>query len=299
MGKGVAKYGFKSGILPTARSILKHPTIKQTSLLDKANAPKPKGVNGLGYAEGIKHPIDSKRVQDPIKFIDVEEVIAKTVPEPISREMKDLTPQQMRRFKRAELRRDYLSQAFRHEEERLLKREEKLKEREELIAKERVKKLEAINRKKQSDLTIPSLDHLVRQPLMRQRTKEENELLAMKRKYNREMIEFKAKERKLERLIDLYYITDELIVNEEQLMKKLDKIFVTHNNIYMSSDIQRKDVIENKIGDALFGSVNEHLGLPALKDFISGEAERFAGRVTETNEHLIHDQKTESDKILP
>ena len=79
MGKGAAKYGYKSGILPSTRRILKNPTVNQTGILERVKEAKPKGINGVGYAKGIKHPKGSHRNPPPLKFIDVEEVIYNTV----------------------------------------------------------------------------------------------------------------------------------------------------------------------------------------------------------------------------
>lgn len=306
MGKGVAKYGFKSGVLPTARSILKSPTTRQTTLVEKAKQPLPKGEDGIGYAEGIMHPIKSRRDPKPVKFIDVEQVISRSVPEPQTIKGSTNSAIQATKAKHAELRRKYLAEALRNEENYLLKREQLLNKRAEIAAKEREEEMKKIDLKKSSDLTIPSLEHIINQPLVRQRTKEETKLMKLKRNYNREMIAFKAKERKLEKLLELYYEADQYIVTEEQLLKNIDAIFdetrfaANANTFLELKNNAKKNSLEQKIGDELFGTVKTiHPGLPLVKDFLSGEAVHFNAEIKTENDRVLQEKKNNIDNILP
>lgn len=283
MGKAVAKYGYKSGILPVTRNILKKPTTMQLDLIAKSKAPKPKGSQGEGYADGVQHPVGSRRSPPKVEFIDVKHLIEKTVPK-TTKEIQIHTAKQRDRLERAQLRQRYLTEAFQNEESRILKRDELIKKKKEIEKLEHERELKLINQKKSSDLTIPSLEHIINQPIMRQRTPEEKKLLDMKRKYNRDLVEYKAKETKLRKLLELYYVSDEFIVTEEQLMKKLDNL-IPLRKLSMSEET-RKTNIENKLGDELFGSINGKPGLPVIKEYLSNEAESFAERVRIQNEEL-------------
>ncbi|CAB4252339.1 similar to Saccharomyces cerevisiae YOR158W PET123 Mitochondrial ribosomal protein of the small subunit [Maudiozyma barnettii] len=305
MGKGIAKYGFKSGILPVTRNILKHPTVRQTNLVNKAKEPLPKGENGLGYAEGIQHPAKSRREPKPATFINIEDVISKSIPAPQSLKSAGSEIQETK-MKKAQLRRKYLADALHKEEEYLLKREELLAKREIIEAKEREEEMKKINLTKSSDLTIPSLEHIINQPLMRHRTPEETELMKLKRIYNREFIEFKAKERKLEKLLELYYEADQYIVTEEQLLKNIDAIFdetrfsTNTNTFFDLKNNTKKNNLERKIGDELFGTVNTvHPGLPMVKDFLNGEAVKFDNEIKVENNKILEERQKNVDNILP
>lgn len=281
MGKGIAKYGYKSGILPVTRSILKKPTTKQLDLIAKSKAAQPKGPRGEGYADGVQHPPKSSRVPPAPEFIDVETLIKNTVP----RSHKNLqinTVEQRQKLERAQLRQRYLEEAFRNEENRILRRDELIQRRKEIEKLEHERELKLINQKKSSDLTVPSLEHIINQPLMRQRTEEEKKLLDMKRKYNRDLVEFKSRENKIRKLLELYYVADEFIVTEEQLMKKLDNLIPIRK--LPISEETRKNNIENKLGDELFGSINGKPGLPMIKEYLNNEAEDFAERIRQQNE---------------
>lgn len=304
MGKGLAKHGFKSGVLPVTRSILKNPTTKQESIVAKVNAPQPKGPKGVGYAEGVAHPRNSHREPSPVKFLDVEELIQNTAAAPAGVKPA-VTPQQQTKLRKAELRRQYLSEAFRQEEARLISLGKLMEEKKEALEQERKAEISLLNQSKSSDLTIPTLEGILEGPLMRQRTPEEKKLHRMKRKYNRELMEFKAKERKLEDLLHLYHVSDEFIVTEEQLLKKIDEAFANEGSDVLrtrlsmgASRIRSRN--ESNIGDALFGTLGagEHLGLPPVKEFLSGEMTNFAHKVDLKTSQLMAQKKADADTIL-
>ncbi|QLG72763.1 hypothetical protein HG535_0D04720 [Zygotorulaspora mrakii] len=304
MGKGAAKHGFKSGVLPITRSILKKPTVLQESIVAKAKAPKPKGIDGVGYAEGVKHPKGSHREPSPVKFIDVEDLIAKTSAPPSSIRSV-VSPQQEKKLRMAELRRKFLSEAFRNEESRLLKLEQTMKQRAQALQEEKSNELALLNESRSSDLTIPTLESIIKEPLMRQRTPEEKEVLAMKRKYNREMIQFKSNERKLEKLLELYHVSSEFIVTEEQLLEKIDEAFNNEGSDVLrtklslgTSRIRARN--ENKLGDALFGTIGdgEHVGLPTVKEYLNGEMKKFAEEVESRSIEALNQRKENNDNIL-
>ncbi|AET40205.1 mitochondrial 37S ribosomal protein mS26 PET123 Ecym_5456 [Eremothecium cymbalariae DBVPG len=277
MGKGVAKFGFKSGILPVTRSILKKPTMKQTSKLQETRAPKPKGINGVGYADNIKHPAGSHRNPPEVKFIDVEELIEKTVPHPKKGKIAT-TPNQLTKQRMAEIRREYLSESLRKEEQRILKQERLMLKRQELLHAERQQHLKKVNQNRSSDLTVPMLEDLIKGPLMRPRTAEEQKLVDLKRKYNRELIEFKSKERKFADLVSLYNAANCFIVTEKQLTEKIEELFTNDNVEYMKKNLHvtlanRASFGDQSVTDSLYGTLANglHDGFPIIKDFLTGE----------------------------
>lgn len=304
MGKGAAKYGFKSGVLPAARSILKNPTVRQETLLKEAKAPKSKGPNGVGYVEGVLHPKGSHRTAQPIKFIDVERLIEKSAASP--QNIKPInSEQQEQKLRKAELRRQYLADAFKKEEGRLLKLEQLIKRREQLMKEQRQNEVALLDQTKSSDLTIPTLEGILNEPLMRPRTDEENQLLAMKREYNRDLIEFRAKERKLEKLVNLYHVADEFIVTEKQLSQKVEEAFNNEGSDVLRTKLglgvsRIRSRNEGTIGDALFGTVGsgDYAGVPIVKEFLSGEMDEFASEVESRNKQVMDEKKNNADTIL-
>lgn len=304
MGKGLARHGFKSGVLPVTRSILKNPTTKQEAIIAKVNAPKPKGPTGVGYAEGVAHPKKSHREPSPVKFLDVEEVIHRTAAAPSS--IKNATTsQQETKLRKAELRRQYLSEAFRQEERRLISLGKLMEEKKEALEKEKQAEIALLNQTRSSDLTIPTLEGIMEGPMMRTRTPEEKKLHQMKRQYNRELMEFKAKERKLEDLLHLYHVSNEFIVTESQLLKKIDEAFANEGSDVLrtrlsmgASRIRSRN--ESSIGDALFGTMGagEHVGFPLVKEFLSGEMKDFADQVETKTSQVIAQKKSDVDTIL-
>ncbi|AMD22513.1 HHL257Wp [Eremothecium sinecaudum] len=228
MGKGAAKFGNISGLLPARRAILKNPTTKQISKVKEANTPLPKGFKGLGYAENVAHPSGSSREPPKPKFIDVEQMIKQTVPLPKTVKTPK-TPQQEMKMRQAELRRVYLAQALRGEERRLLKQEELLAMKQKLMKEKQQEKLDELAKSRSSDLTVPTLENLINQPIMRTRTPEEEEILALKRKHNTELFQFKIKQKRMADLVALYNVADEFIVSEKKLVQHIEKVFDNFN----------------------------------------------------------------------
>ena len=298
MYKRQAKYGYKSGVLPLTRSILKNPTTKQQSIIAKVKAPKPKGIEGVGYAPGVLHPNGSHRHPPLVKFIDVEQLIEKTVAAPKT-VPKMNSPEQEARAKRSQLRREFLTKAFKNEEQRLLRREELLKEKEKILELEKTERENKLLKEKSSDLTIPTLENILEQPLIRWRTPEERKILQLKRKFNRDLLEFQTKERKMEKLLNLYHIADEFIVTEKKLLQKIDEIFDDkyihgHSRILESEKSIEKRILENDIGDAIFGTLGggNYVGMPMVNEFLNGETKQFNDKVDEKiREKIQRDQQ--------
>lgn len=154
----------------------------------------------------------------------MDNLIAKTVAEPQSIKFSNGSAQKVR-LQKAELRRKFLIEAFRKEEARLLHKHEYLQKRTKELEKAKELELEKLNKEKSSDLTIMTLDKMMSQPLLRNRSPEESELLKLKRNYNRSLLNFQAHKKKLNELLNLYHVANEFIVTESQLLKKIDKVF--------------------------------------------------------------------------
>lgn len=299
-GKGVYR---KSGTLPVTRQILKKPTTGQKYLLDELKKPKPKGMKGVGYAAGVLQPRGSHRISPPVEFVDVEKLIDSTVRTP-SKDTEARSQQAKDKLNKAELRRQYLAESFRKEEERLIKMHELIQKREQLVQEQRQREMEELNEPRSSDLTIPSLNEMVSGKLMRDRTPEEKELLEMKRRYNRETQELRIQENKLKKLLNLYHMSSEFITTEEQLLATIENVFSTRTAT--SSFDAIKSLPKNSITkgnnafaqDLFFGTNTRNdtseVGLPMVQDFISGELNRLHTKAKENLEVQLEQQKNSS-----
>lgn len=310
MGKGAIRFGYKSGILPSRRPILKRPTLKQTHLVEQAKQDPPKGFQGIGYAESMAHPKGSHRDPKPIEFVDVEQLVAHTVPEKKREELLNTTESKAR-HERAQLRRKYLARAFREEEQRLLKQHQLIEKRTKLLEEERQRELELIDQPKSSDLTVPSLERIVQsgEPLMRQRTSAETALLKLKRQHNRDLIRLQTQERRLDALTTLFHASSEFIVTEEKLQAKIDSVFGTASDPSMryqsastiSASLLAQNTLKNKelqMSDALYGTKGgRYVGLPLVKEFLAGELESFAHDVNTRSDVAIAKRKREANEV--
>ncbi|CAI4036458.1 hypothetical protein SMKI_15G3030 [Saccharomyces mikatae IFO 1815] len=295
MGKGVAKYGFKSGVFPTTRSILKNPTTKQTDIINKVKSPKPKGVLGIGYAKGVKHPKGSHRLSPKVEFINVDTLIAQTVAQPQSIKSSNGSAQKIR-LQKAELRRNFLSEAFRKEEAKLLHLHEYMQKKTKELEMAKELELEKLNKEKSSDLTIMTLDKMMSQPFLRNRSPEETELLKLKRNYNRSLLNLRTYKTKLNKLLNLYHVANEFIVTEPQLAKKIDKVFsdetqefsdaydVTSNFTQFGtrkSLLSGNSTLQTTINNAIMGSLtNEKFFDVSLVDsFLNKDLRKISDRI--------------------
>lgn len=304
-GKAVFR---KSGTLPVPRQVLKKPTTAQQYILDELRKPKPKGVNGVGYAAGVSHPKGSHRSPPRVEFVDVESLIENTVKKPsdATTQRAQLSAQMKDKLKRAELRREYLAGSFRKEEERLVQMHSLIEKREKLVAEQREREIKELSKPRSSDLTIPSLSGMVNGNMMRDRTPEEKQLLEMKRKYNRETQELRSKENKLRKLLDLYHASSDFIVTEEQLLATIENVFSTSAAASAFETIKSlpETVISRRNDstsqDLFFGTSSQgdnfEVGLPMVQDFITGELNRLHSKAKENYSAQLEKEK-DSSKI--
>lgn len=307
MGKGIVKHGFKSGVLPVAREIFKKP-IKPVKL----NSSIPQG-----YAPNIQHPKGSTR--DPIlpKPFPVNERIAKTAPKPSKTyskaELEQLPEDQRYKILRSELRRQYLVGSLKFEEQRLAK-EKVQAEQQSAREEEEAAKLQNMNYETETTrLTLPTIESFLRGRIMRDRTPEEQKALELKRKSNRVTQELKVKENKAVKLLDLYYESENFIIEEDELAKSIDKAFDYSDDYYATAvnDVKAKlhnfadyeqeylENVNNQFNYVMFGSNQDSKpGIYEIEDNISGEFAKLQFEAEKKSNEKLAQEKNEIRESL-
>ncbi|ONH65898.1 hypothetical protein BON22_4206 [Cyberlindnera fabianii] len=268
MGKGAFKFGGKSGVLPEVRQIFKHP-IKPVV--------RPANKN-VGYADGVQHPKGTSREQPLPKVVNIETLIKGTMKEPENiPDLQKAGAVQKEKVSKAALRRKYYVDALHKEENRLDLQEKRQAQK---VAADAKRKAESKYEMSQATkLTLPTISKLLEGPLMRERTEEEKEILAAKRKANRLQNELKGKENRAVDLLSLYYSAEKFITTEEELQYAVDAAF---ENQAIISDPEMANRSQNSLlKDAIFGTINGKPGLPDIEDEISGAAKDFREQLDE------------------
>lgn len=269
MGKGAAKFGYKSGTLPVVRSILKKP-IKP--IVRPANP-------NVGYAEGVQHPRGTSREQPLPEIKTVEQLIQDTVKEPKEiPNLQTLTKIQKDKVTKAALRREYYIESLKAEESKLElneQREHKRKEAEEIRRSEQVHEVSEATK-----LTLPTISNLLNGPLMRQRTQEEEDILQAKRKVNRLNNQLTGDSNRAVNLLELYYQAEDFIVTEEDLAKALDKTFDKTLSLIDADPDKSYRSHNHTFANALFGKINNKPSLAEVEEQLSGEKLEFEQQVS-------------------
>ncbi|CCK68823.1 mitochondrial 37S ribosomal protein mS26 PET123 KNAG_0B03820 [Huiozyma naganishii CBS 8797] len=268
----MGKKAVQSGVLPPLRSILKHPTVKQTDVIAKIRERPVLGMRGTGYAPNVQQPLGSRREPRQVEVVDVERIIARSVPQRQDGALASA---------KAQLRIKYFSESLRQEEQRLVKCAEMIREKQEKMEQQRELELRELAREKLSDLTIPSLPHIISSevPFMRDRTPEEKQLLAAKREYNRNYREYLTRQEKLEKLLKLYYASEEFIVTEQQLTSRLDKL-IPIRRLVTNIEETRRAHLETQLADSLFGTIQQQKpGVPMVREYLDDSAKQFAAEM--------------------
>lgn len=288
MGKGVLKYGGKSGILPKVRPVFKRHPIRPLTEQELAKENKVE----QGFAEGVPLPKKTgftfQRIQPPKPVVSVEERIRKTIEErvPTNVDESKLSAEQLWELKRNEIRRDYLKQAYLAEADRL-QRLDAYRAKEE----EKKKLHSEASEYQQSDaekLTLPTLDSYLEGPIMRPRTDAEELILQEQRLLNRKTNELHAKEAKANSLLDLYHAASNFITTEEELEAAITEAFEVNFSKFDGSQsiIESRlastgsgyaniDYNERIISDHVLGELNGKPGFQTVKDTLSGELEQL------------------------
>lgn len=257
MGKGAAKFGYKSGTLPAVRDIFKKP-IKP--IVRPANP-------NVGYAEGIKEPRGVQREQPLPKVKSAQQLIHDTVKDPkrIPTNLAKLTEIQREKLTKASLRRDYFKSTLKNEQTRL----EKLEAYQAQALKESKQEHDDLFKTTAStELALPTIDNYLNGPIMRQRTPEEEETLKAKKLANRLNHELVGKTNKATKLLSLYYASQSFILTEEELKQRVESVFAKANTANASNVAK----YSTKVTDSLFDTVNGGKpGLQQIQESINGK----------------------------
>lgn len=284
MGKGNLKFGGKSGVLPAVRHILKNPV--------KPIEQKPNP--DVGYAENVKEPRGSHREQKLPEVKTVNDLISTTVrlPKvlPTNVNATEMTPEQKRRVQKAQLRREYYIQSLKKEEIKLETdelREKRIKELKEAQEKEMI-----VEESPAAKLTLPTISSYLDGPLMRQRTPEETQLLKAKKNANRLNNELAYKLERASDLLQLYYSAENFITNETDLKRAIEEAFHPGNeHITVLNPEHMSRAPNEKIGDALFGTINNQPGLSHVLEQLSGERREYKEKVNEAAKRKLDEQR--------
>ncbi|KAL6927853.1 hypothetical protein ACO0SA_004476 [Hanseniaspora valbyensis] len=256
--KATLKRGGFSGRFPRTRKILKHLTDKQKPFYTEEQARVeakiqetsnfPKGFDpSLGLPKNVKSFEDISK--DPV-FINVDDYIQKTVPEPKHKKQAKTFADELR-LKSLELKRQYLKESVLKEEQSLINKHLRLKKIEESIqlkdTEQKKKLLETIS--VDNTIAVPTIKNFFQNlgpkyaplikkdssskiqydveqvPMINKRTPEEEELLALKREYNDNQRVIAKKIKNFNILFDLVSSSSKFITNEKQLAKRLEEVF--------------------------------------------------------------------------
>lgn len=289
MGKGVLKYGGKSGILPKVRPVFKRNPIRAKTAYEIEK----EAHLEHGFAEGVPLPkktgFEFHRIQPEKKVISVEERIKLNIESKAPQNVDELklTQDQIWKLKRDEIRRDYLKQAYLTEASRLKKIDEIVAQQEE--KKKHQTELDDYEESDAVKLTLPTVDSYLKGPIMRNRTKEEQQLVEQQRLLNRRVRELEVEEKRADDLLDLYHAAANFITTEEELEAAITEAFEVNFSKFDSSQniIEQRlasagpgyatvDYNERLITDHVLGEVNGKPGLATVKDTLSGEKERLS-----------------------
>lgn len=256
--KATLKRGGFSGRFPRTRKILKHLTDKQKPFyLEEQSRVEakiqetsafPKGFDSsLGLPKNVKSFEDISK--DPV-FINVDDYIQKTVPEPKHKKEAKTFEEELR-LKSLELKRQYLKESVLKEENFLISKHLKLKKLEEHMELKDIEQKEKLLETISVDNTIalptiknffqnlgPEYAPLIKKdsanqlnydiekvPMVNKRSTQEEELLALKREYNENKRVIANKIKNFNILFDLVSSSSKFITTEKQLAENLEDVF--------------------------------------------------------------------------
>lgn len=307
MVKPIAKYGFKSGVLPKPRQIVD--AFKTAAEIKQAARENVGFVDPDLVPKGVAAHVPLKeRVPASVK---------------ISNSAKDKTDKQKPRAEwrglNASIRRKYLTDSLMKqeaEELQIMKRRERNLEREKLAQAELLKQA---TRSEATTLTLPTIESFlsVKNQLVTPRTKEETELLRAKRTANRKAHELRKLETKANDLLEVYQSAGDYIVTEAQLDAAIQKAFQPNTmqsqfrynfgRLNSFGDLSRQFDIsvggakqtgvaeaQTDLTKSLFGiTSNNKPGLGEVEDAISGSTVQYR-RVLED---LTEEKKAEAKNL--
>jgi len=273
MGKGALKFHGKSGILPKPRQIFKQPYKHEVYV-------KPRDT---GYADGILHPKGTTRDLIRPKVITPEMLLKRTAAQPKKSyendELKKMPEAQRYKLKNAELRRKFLKDSYDAE----VKRMEKLEAHQKKLTEERKKVAEKAQQHEKSKAelyTTPTVESILKGPMVKPRTEAQREALGLKRKANRTMQRMEVKEHKAEKLMELYNESSKFAITEPKLQLLVDEAFSDRklkeikNLLSISPDrlgtLPTSAEFESSLKDIILGQTNNGPSYGAVEDSLSG-----------------------------
>lgn len=286
LGKGTLKYGGKSGILPKLRPIFKNPIMPPPDYVKEKEAKLEQG-----YAKGVTPPkVDGRRVSrvpKPKKIVPVEELIRKRVEREPNVDVSKLEGDALWAYKRDQIRKEHLRDAYLTEAKRLEKLEQ-LKARKHELEEQHKAEDKQHEDSEATKLTLPTIDSYLKGPIMRQRTPEEKAIKEEQRALNRRVEELKVQEARATELLELYHAAGSFITTEEELSEAIREAFEVKVGQFESNEHLVEDKLfgysnvyantktnERAVKDAAFGEIDGQPGLQTVRDTLSGENEKL------------------------
>lgn len=286
MSKAASRVAVKSGLLPRPRKIFKQP-FQHEKCVKQADT---------GYAEGILHPKSITRDYVSPKVFTPEQRLKKSAREPskayTEQEFAQLPQAQQDKIRNAQLRRKYLKESYSTEVARLAK-VSKI-EAEARLEQDAHKALKSQH--KQSDaefFTVPTVESYLNGPLIKPRTEEEKEQLALKRESNRLQKKLDIDMDLAHKLLALYNSSSKFAITEEKLEQLVNDAFSTsavdsQRELYSKSQWTEIDSasFDNKLMDTILDNVNDGPGFVQVEDSLTG----FNNDIKELADQIQHER---------
>lgn len=276
----IARYGFKSGVLPKPRQIVEpFKTPAEIEHAEKENI-------GFRDPELIPKGVPAKvplKERVPASF-KIENSAKKAKEDKHRAEWKTLN---------ADIRRKYFTQSLliqEAEEKSIMERRQRQLEEDRQA---RIQRLERTKVSEATRLTLPTIQSfLTNQPLVTRRTPEEIALLKSKREANRKAVKLKHLTQKSNDLLELYQSSANFITTEAKLKSAIEACFNSSGspyasgsqyisnevqNVFSSSNAKGANVSSlNELTAATLGLTKNFLpGLGEVQGAISGETKAF------------------------
>lgn len=282
--KGIAKYGFKSGVLPKPRQIV--PRVKPA--FEKAEATKIRS----GFADPAMAPKGSYSPSSSQKELSASEKIAHSAKPPKSHKEAKTAHQEWRQ-KSAEIRRRYLTDALETEEILETRRAASRQKRHDESVALRERMLEQ-GESEAIKLTMPTIEEsLLSGSMVRARTDEEKRVLALKREANRKSVESEQLQVRSSQLLELFQASREFIITPEELDLAVDQQFSHTSSHTMSAqfnslELKKRLMYENirseafaesreALANTLLGTTSNHEpGLTEVRDALDGSWQQWS-----------------------
>lgn len=280
MVKRIARYGFKSGILPKPRQIVE--SFKTPAEIEHAE----KENIGFRDPELVPKGVEAKvalKERVPASY-HIEHSAKKAKENKSGADWKKLN---------AEIRKKYLTQSLLTQEA-----EEKaiMEQRGRQLEKDRQARIQRLERTKISEatrLTLPTIQSfLTNQPLVARRTPEEIALLKAKREANRKAVKLDHLTKKSNEVLELYQSSANFITTEAKLKSAIEACFNNSGSPYISGSQYISNEVQsvfstgdakganvsslNELTAATLGLTRNFLpGLGEVQSAISGETKKF------------------------